>query len=382
MQRIFIILMAAVCLHAHADVNEDMIKNLEARIRSLPDERGSLIQSYPTHSQSYIYDQALAIIAFTKSGDKKRARELLQGLKSLQLDDGALYFSYYMNGKSPYPEEGDRRIAGAIAWVALAASHYQKEFDDTEYVSFNKKILNYLRTQTREVVSEGKFVRAVAFSATDLEATSWNETEIAALEHNIDAFAAYRSFGKLNADKSFSEEAESLLPFIMNLWDESRSHFWSGINLKSGAINRTEYYLDNQSWTLLALNPPDLKKISPRKALQMNCKSLFVEHAGVKGFMDSKPANRPSPFTFVWSEGSAGQLLAMRRIESTEESPLKCENISSESLLENIKLMKQKDGGIAYATSSENKDFTTDSSVAGTTWFYFASKEINPFRLP
>src|SRR3989338_10749536 len=99
---LFLVGMFCVLTTSWAGADHELIKNLDSRLHSLPDGRGSLIKSFTNHSQSYIYDQALAIIAFTKNNDQIKARKLLTGLKSLQRDDGSLYFSYYLNGKSPY----------------------------------------------------------------------------------------------------------------------------------------------------------------------------------------------------------------------------------------------------------------------------------------
>jgi hypothetical protein len=115
-----------------------------------------------------------------------------------------------------------------------------------------------------------------------------------------------------------------------------------------------------------------LKDIDVKEALALNCESLYVEHAGVAGFVDSKPTNGPKKFEFVWSEGTLGQALAMRM------TGFKCEK---KNFVAEVKKMQKEDGGIAYATSEINPDFTTASSVAGTAWMYFASKGINPFTV-
>src|SRR5690606_4450347 len=141
---------------------------LSNRIKDLPNGRGSLIKSFTNHSQSYIYDQALAIIAFTKAGDQRNAKRLLQGLTSLQLKDGSLYFSYYLDGKSPYPKEGDKRFAGAIAWVALAATHYQNKFHHKEFVQFNKNILTYMNREMISIEVKGTATRALRFAPSDI----------------------------------------------------------------------------------------------------------------------------------------------------------------------------------------------------------------------
>lgn len=377
MFRVLSVLVGVWCICSFADTstNQELLKNLSARMEKLPSKEGSLIKSFSNHSQSYIYDQALAIIAFAKAKEKDRARLLLLGLKSLQMKDGSLYFSYYMGGLSPYPIEGDKRFAGAIAWVALAASHYQRAFDSKEFVPFNAKILSYLHSQKTSLRIRGDKFHAVKFAPHDVKASPWNEANTVALEHNLDAFAAFRHFANLNKTKKWNQDIKDLQHFIMSMWDSSRSHFWSGANVKTGAINKEELYLDNQSWSLLALPTDVLKEISPKLALELNCEVFYVEHENIKGFMDSKPTRRPATYQFVWSEGTLGQILAMKKIG------MSCDNYSADQFLASMHKMKKEDGGIAYATSSSNPDFTTASSVAGTAWLYFAANDINPFEL-
>jgi hypothetical protein len=176
MPTLILIVTGLLCAFQVSAVTEEaLIKNLKSRIHDLPKNQGSLIKSFDNHTQSYIYDQALAIIAFSKSDDKGNAKKLMNGLKSLQMSDGSLYFSYYMNGVSPSPTEGDRRIAGAIAWVAMAASHYQHQFKSDEFKTFNLKILHYLKNQMTAVEIKGLKTKAVRFAPHDIPSTPFAE---------------------------------------------------------------------------------------------------------------------------------------------------------------------------------------------------------------
>jgi hypothetical protein len=376
-QGLFIFMMLVLSFQINADSNTKLVKNLEERFSSLS-SGSALIKSYPHHSQSYIYDQALAIIAFSKAKKKNKAQELLRGLEKLQLQDGSLYFSYYLDGTSPYPIEGDKRFAGAIAWVAIAATHFQAAFNSKEFKPFNEKILNYLQTQVHKISINDQSVWAVAFAPSDIKGTPWNENKVAALEHNLDVYRAFVNFQMINHERSeeFKPLIQSVGEFILVLWDTDRQHFWSGANIENGLINKEELYLDNQSWSLLAMDEALLKKINPHKALQFNCKNFLVQDGEIEGFMDSRPTNRPSRYQFVWSEGSAGQILAMKKTQPH----FSCSSKKDGDFLKEVKKMMTSDGGIAYASSAENPDFTTSSSVAGTTWFYFATNNINPFQ--
>lgn len=367
-------------ISAFAIPNAELLTNLKSRLHDMP-AGGKLIKSFSENSQSYIYDQALAIITFTREKDLVNARQLLMALQNLQLNDGSLYFSYYLDGQSPYPAEGDRRLTGAMAWVALAATHYQSQFRTKEFLAFNFRLLKYLQNELRPIHINGKNYEAMRFGPADLPTTPWAENDTAALEHNLDAYAAFSHFLKLNPVKKWQPHVEKLRSFIVSLWDENRSHFWSGANFSRGLINKQELYLDNQTWTLLALDRSTLKELNMQEALKLNCEALMVEHEGIVGFMDSKPTRRASGHNFVWSEGTAGQVLAMRKADQLNPERTTCKNKDSKHFLANIKKMRTEDGGIAYATTTSNPDFTTSSSVAGTAWLYFASNDFNPFHV-
>lgn len=381
-QRILMLLMAVVCPQlGHAITNEELLTNLSSRLRDLPGNRGTLIKSFTMHSQSYIYDQALAIIAFTNDNQKERAKKLLQALASLQMTDGSLYFSYFIDGTSPYPVEGDKRIAGSIAWVALAAIHYQNKFKSKEFVPFNYKILSYLETQMHPIEVKGTKTLALKFAPSDVMNTKFYENDVTALEHNLDAYAAFKHFQRVNKVTKWTETEKNLKNFILLMWDEKRNHFWSGANFSNNTINQEELYLDNQTWTLLALDETTLRGLSPESALRINCEEFLVHHNGVNGFVDSKSSRIPASHLFVWSEGTLGQVMAMKKLSKMQKKEVTCKDQSSTDLLQSVKKMKTTDRGIAYATKTSNKDFTDSSSAAGTAWFYFALNDFNPFDL-
>lgn len=351
--------------------NEALIGHLRSRM--VKGHQGYLIQSYATHSQSYIYDQALAIIMFSKNKNFAEAQKLLSALNELQQKDGSLYFSYNLDGSSIYPEEGDKRFAGAIAWVAIAASTYQKESGSVEFKNFNYKLLSYLG---REFISiKGEKFKAIRFAPKDIASSAWKEDETIALEHNIDAYSAFRNYQAVNQSHEFKKQVQDLDQFVTKMWDKKREHFWSGMNAQTGIVNKDEYYLDNQSWTLLALDEKHSQKFNFKSALKKNCESLLATDGNQSGFLDSKPTRRPASVQFVWSEGTAGQILAMKN------QNISCKNYSFDEGLKNLNKMRKEDGGIAYASNNKNPDFSAESSIAGTTWYYFALNKINPFAI-
>jgi hypothetical protein len=372
---IFILILFA--MGAGAVTEKSLLENLESRIQPLPHGKGYVIKSFTDSTQSYIYDQALAIIAFSHAQDQINAEKLVDGLDHLQNADGSLYFSYYLDGKSPYPKEGDKRYAGALAWVALAMGHYQEAFDSKRYQPFQKKLLTYLKLEIKNMKIKGEEVQAIRFNPTDLTATSWKESHTLALEHNLDLYAALILDQRLNG--GWKKEIEGLKKFILSMWDDQRSHFWSGADLKSASINKDEIYLDNQSWTMLAMDKEMIKKLDMAAALSMNCNDFMGKDQGIVGFIDRRPVRGPASKHFVWSEGSLGQILAMKKYEKMKNDKFLCHGKNTDELLSSLYQLKKEDGGIAYSTPTANSDFTNSSSVAGTAWMYFTKANFNPF---
>ncbi len=76
--------------------------------------------------RSFLYDDAVAAVAFTMAGKYREAESLLNTLSRLVRDDGSMWFSY--NTHNSWPDENDHDGAmirsGALAWAGYALSHY------------------------------------------------------------------------------------------------------------------------------------------------------------------------------------------------------------------------------------------------------------------
>ena len=76
--------------------------------------------------RSFLYDDAVAAVAFTMAGKYREAESLLNTLSRLVRDDGSMWFSY--NTHNSWPDEIDHEGAmirsGALAWAGYSFSHY------------------------------------------------------------------------------------------------------------------------------------------------------------------------------------------------------------------------------------------------------------------
>jgi hypothetical protein len=334
---------------------------------SEPRNNSQFIKSYEGKNQSYVYDQALAILVFSHNKDFKKAQSLIQALANVQNSDGSWYFSYYLDGKSPHPAEGDMRPMGAIAWAALAIMSYEKLSKDS---SFHKTWVKALKHIEKNMIKPaGLNVRGVRFSEYDNSKTHWDERNVAALEHAIDSSSAFKLAFELTNTKKYYLLQMELEEFVMTLWDQDVRHFWSGINLKSGKINRSEFYLDNQSWTALALKHTNQdEKI--KAALEASC-SLMVKDKDLIGFTESR--SNSNQRKFIWSEGTAGKAMALSMYD------VKCDETESSLYSHTLENMKEN-GGVKYIDRKKIKDFSDKPSVAGTSWTWFLKQKVNPFN--
>jgi len=362
----------------------------ETAQRPMPASPARFVRSFLDIDQFYLYDQALAVFAFTRASEAGHAKTVLNALKNhweAHGNAGWWYFSYNHDGSgSSYPMEGDRRMAGAIAWVAMSINYYKiMNPSDTDYDVMAKAVMEYLRNETRSISVNGLNGKALRFGPSNYSPTVWDESDTTSLEHNLDFYAALGSFATaFPADSdlaAYSSLRTEVKTFIDSLWITSQNRFYPGAVFSTNLPNADEVYLDTQSWGVLALGS------SYQKGLASNCE-LFVEKAGyfqgggagITGFFDYRPSNLEPNHRFVWSEGTAGQILALAAVEAEQGVSLTCKGLSRTNFLTSLRGMSDSKGGVPYSTETTNDSFTTSSSVAGTAWLYFANVGFNPFR--
>ncbi|MEK6706468.1 MAG: hypothetical protein AABZ06_11845 [Bdellovibrionota bacterium] len=336
----------------------------------------AFVRSYEGWERFFTYDQALAAIVFTHAGDKNAALKVLNALANVQEQDGSWNFSY--------PKEDKRSISGAIAWVLIAMNTYRDRFGGIEFDSYTERALSYLERQRVEVNIDGEKFHPIRFSSADIPLTPWDERLVVAFEHNIDAYSAFKNASGYQQSR-YGRIADDMNAFTQSLWN--KDHFYPGYDLRTRMPNKEELYLDTQSWGVLSLGRHGLNGENFAKGLARNCKNFFVsvnyqngDYKGLLfGFMDFRPVNYDKPERFVWSEGSLGMILAIREVEKESGITWTCNGRTAAELLQSIRHMITKSGGVAYASPNNRKDFSTSASIAGTAWYYFVTHEINPF---
>ena len=204
-----------------------------------PAQPAQFVRSYSDWNRAYTYDQALAALAFVRADQRNAARRVLNGLSDLQAKNGSWNFWYRIAGRGIANAPDAEPIAGAIAWVAMAANAYRIKYDDHAYDRMASAALDYLDSQRATVAYRGKVSHPVRFSP--------DRAGTVAVEHNLDAYSAFANA----ADTKHQLIAADLMTFLDSMWDET--HFPAGYDLDAAKPNRAELYLDTQSWGMLAL---------------------------------------------------------------------------------------------------------------------------------
>jgi hypothetical protein len=322
------------------------VKWLNSMVREIKKDKDNycLVQSYETiDDRCWIYDEALAVIAFVALGQFEVSKKILDTLKAVQNPDGSFDFSYQI---STLTSTSGRRYTGSIAWIAMAVNFYRSMTHDPSYNALLWKTLNWISTQQvmdREKETYGGVslgVRDDAFS----------------MEHNLDTYSAFYHYH----NKYFRKRAKKIKQFIIKKLYSKKSepHFMTGYKDYS-------LYLDCQSWAVLALGKKYCKALPFAKKRFQVKNGILGDHKNIQGFFERQAKNAP-----VWSEGTAGMALAYYL----------CGRIKDGDFYHRqVKKMMGKEGGIAYATESQY-EFSTSLSVAGTAWYIFYEMKLNPFN--
>lgn len=394
------------------------LKNQKVPNRVIPDpqpERRNLVVSYeidpgePAYKyifgRSIIYDDALAVIAFTMNKDYKSASQILMAMNRLLRKDGGLWFGYNVNNDWPSEKdyEGSTDRAGATAWVGYSAVFYirarmaedpaflETSRDAKPVLNLAKSLGDYLlkmqinkKNDLRDgLITGGKNSFSLKYK-NNAVTEIFKETEIdwISSEHNIDAYFFLRDLAALTENKAYDKAATSIKNSMLRVWSEKDKQYYRGI--KPGFID-TALALDCASWGAVfslsagrpehaAMSLETIEKLYSSSALSLSGKSTvqgYKPYADKEIYeeSDSGIVNHYFPelegstwdrISGVWVEGSMGAALAYLKSGNREKAA---------EILKNMLPLQNKTGGFIYFTREIPHEFSTYVSVASTAWF-------------
>lgn len=186
----------------------------------------------------FTYDEALAAIVFTGSGDVASARKIFEFyLNAQKSDSGGFVNAYYASTGEPSEYTAH---AGPNIWLGLAVLQYTRKTKDMKYLGLARDIAAWLETIKD---SEGGLRGGKSFS--------WYSTE-----HNLDAYAFYNLFYSLTKEETYKKEAQKTLQWL----NKNAYSKMTGSAVKRGKGDAT-IATDTYAWSISAIGPQALIEI-------------------------------------------------------------------------------------------------------------------------
>ena len=360
-----------------------------------------MLRSYDTgnlyiHNAAFAYDNALAAMAFLSAGCREEAEEVLDAFVfAVETDrympgrvrnayasadiisfpgwDGAARLpGWYDTEKAQWLE--DRYQTGSnvgnTSYTALALLQYDAVYGNEKYLETARQLMDW-------VIAECSDGSAGFTAGYDGWPEAGEETTYVftykSIEHNIDAYAAFRQLYARTGEQKYADAAESALALIRSMYDEERNLFCTGTGDDGKTPSTENIVLDAQVWACMALGD----EFAPYEAALQ-----IVE--------DMKQPEGGYPFCLAnanggwWAEGTAYTALMYRLLGEDDRAAAALE------ALEGIQL----ETGLFPAATVPNLStgfglFTGDPweygdapHIAPTSWFVMAVNGFNPYVFP
>lgn len=199
--------------------------------------RTGLVLSYEGDSSlkdwGFIYDQALASQVFLISGERERAKNVLDFFNERASRSGGLFYNAY-DVRTGTPREHIIH-SGPNIWIAITACQYVYQTQDIDFLDLAEGIArNMIYLQKKSVDGSIK-------GGPDVE---WVSTE-----HNLDAYALFMMLYDLTQSEMYIEAAYVTLNWLRTAgYNREEGRFMRG---KGDATIATDTF----SWSIAALGP-------------------------------------------------------------------------------------------------------------------------------
>ncbi len=352
------------------------------RARLTPDDAPCLLLSWEagmegdfarTHRQTaYVYDNALAGLAFLAMGDAASARRIGLALALNQdtdrhFRDGRLRNAYVAGpptarlpgwwdaAAARWVEDGYQvgTATGVVAWAMLLWLALDETLREPPFRAAARRAADWVAaTQRVKQGFRGGFIGHEPNPAP----LAWVSTE-----HNIDLVAAFGRLGR-------REEAAHAAAFVESMWDAGERRYLAGLT-PDGALNRFSA-LDANLWPLIARDMPPAR----RGALDW----VRAYHAAGDGFDFNDDRDG------AWTEGTAIAALALR-MAGQDEAAARAggflrRQVSASGLLYATDVPSLSTG-LSTGIDPTKPDFRYPRlpHLAPTAWAVLAARLANPF---
>ncbi len=316
-------------------------------------------------SRSYSYDQALALQSALVMDDLATARILVQGLIALQTRSGQQAGGFVSSAPQSNPAGGEptyRTGNTAIALYSLMSYLQRTAESEPDALAIRQAANQAADWLLRQQLSTGPMAGLLTAGWDPAGVETGTRLPFASTEHNLDAWHALSRAGQVLNCPRCTAAADTLhdaIPAI--LWDSSGGGFLQG--MRPEGADRVEP-LDVNSWGSIfldAIGRTDLAATSLGRTA-----AFAVSDQSLSGYLAFRPQpTMPNPVPSVWLEGSFGVALAQARHGGGGYADTMACLVAAQ----------RRDGSMPMASSVDvDRELSTASSVAATTWFILASR--------
>ena len=360
-----------------------------------------LLRSYDTdnvyiQNAAFSYDNALVAMAFLSEGMQAESAQILDAFVYAVENDrhapGRLRNAYAAGDISALPgwESGARlpgwydagagetgewyedryqvgSNVGNTAYVALAFMQYDAMYGGDTYLNAAMTLMDWVL----ETCADGGIGFTAGFDgwAEGKEPVVYPFT-YKSIEHNIDAYAAFRQLYARTGEARYQAAADSALSFIKAMYDETVGVFFTGTTADGITPSRDNIVLDAQVWTALALG----EDFVPYEAALNRVASMRTA-AGGYPFCEGNEGGG------WWAEGTAYTALMYR---------LKGEDANAASAMDALCVIQLDNGLFPAATVTALPTgfalfdgspwvYSNDPHIAPAAWFIIAANGLNPY---
>lgn len=326
---------------------------------------------------SFVYDDALVVIAYTARGlpdDIRRAQAIGDTLLFVQAEDpigdGRTRTSYEPHGIRQGRVEitGPGTFTGNQAWVGMALTRLFHATGEQKYLDGALRIGQWIQANTADMLrAPYGYTGGQTDNGTSL---TWKSTE-----HNTDVAGFFTQLAELTGDPVWAGRASVAADFVAAM-QSADGHVDTGTLLDGSTINTRPVPLDAQTWSALGTEDPRYGA-----ALDWTLGHLIATDGPFHG-----PSISDADVSKVWFEGSGNLALALRLRDGAGDAD------RAEALLSSIRLVQQEavngDGKGIVATSTDGLDsgfgdlYYASLHTGATAWYLLAAAGDNPFRLP
>jgi hypothetical protein len=372
---------------------------LAGEAASIPGDGPMFLQSYPAiagqpvipalQNAAFVYDNALASIAFVACGKPGAARRIadafvMAGTHDRHYHDGRLRNAYRAGALTHDPIEmpgwWDTQAqrwnedayqvgsaTGNVAWAALALMTVYEATQDRRYLDAASSLMNWIATRTYDAGPPGGFIGGYFGEEPQPLRQSWKSTE-----QNVDTYAAFSWLARSTGDGRWAIQAAHARDFVAAMWDPREGRFAIGTRNDGRTLNTGPSAIDAELWPLIAL--PDSSASGWERAIDWT-----VQHhrTGAGYGFNAQPDG-------VWTEGTGQAALVLKaKGRSKDAAPLW-----------DLLLNQRAPSGLLYATpnerirtglaigpTSESADFYYFHMphLGATAWAVLAAADWNPF---